>query len=625
MSGVRKRSKVACVRCSSRKVRCSGDRPACRACIISNNALSCSYPVKAKKISVLDTELRQLKQRVEELETECCRLEKLSTGSKVDSKSGTKTYQDPLALKEPEIGPKIPGNSSCLMFVCALKRHLNRTSIDNEGEKIANEDHYYQRKRIACKRIYLDDEELELNTASPKLPEKEFAIKLARKVHDFLGNEFGLFDMKKLEEKINQTYENSGALDTSWFACLFSIFAVGEQFMGNDPATSLVPGKRFFLTALRYLNKPVEEPTLNTLRALLLVAIYSKGLNRIYSVFTYMGNAVSTAIILGMHRDVCNLGLPKQLQDERKKLWWLTYFLDVIWSSRIGLPPHLNSDYIDIGFPDATLATEGFSPVYLIANTKMAVCIAAVMKEVYVTSGKDNFMLNIIRSLKQLESFFDALDPEIKDLSSSSPKFNRSKALIHLRYNQVIIVTSRPLYLSLLRTREKCNGDIGYAKQKCVQAAVDNVNILNQLWENGCFCKSGFLEAQCCFSSLLMLVMETLDGNSFPQLATALSLNAIMCENNNITAVDNHSRLKELDCFLFKAERSTSEPGESENPNTAVLGHNKEMSDIDLPFLVELESSGAAFHNFSPDTFHNLSVNFERWDSFLEFPFDNLC
>lgn len=32
-----------------------------------------------------------------------------------------------------------------------------------------------------------------------------------------------------------------------------------------------------------------------------------------------------------------------------------------------------------------------------------------------------------------------------------------------------------------------------------------------------------------------------------------------------------------------------------------------------LPSLIELESSGAGFEHFSPETFRNLSMNFERW------------
>jgi hypothetical protein len=125
-----------------------------------------------------------------------------------------------------------------------------------------------------------------------------------------------------------------------------------------------------------------------------------------------------------------------------------------------------------------------------------------------------------------------------------------------------------------------------------------------------------------------------------------------MCKAGNITALDNYSRLKELDSILFEAEKERQNREESsmkslqsnrttiteDGENSLVENeslHAKKISTLqdnaplseelrqdelnaNLPSLIELESSGAGFEHFSPETFRNLSMNFERWDASLD-------
>lgn len=629
---------------------------------------------------MLDTDIKKMEERMNALEAECCRLKSLERKFDWTSRPGIEKQADfnnffpatkpstassncstdALVLVAPEIKPKIPGNSSCQRFIGALRWHLIRNASGESSGKRASELLEYnvsEGRESLIKRLYLDDNERHNNQSARLtiLPEKAYASELINKVFQFFAKEYGLFSITEFHVRLEETYRDVQSQDPSWLAYLMVTLAVGEQYTNDSARAGVkkVPGKSFFSTALKLFHEPIEEPNLDTVRTLLLFALYSQGWNRINSVFTYTGLALSTAIMLGMHREISNVGRPKAEQDARKKVWWIAYFMDILWSSRLGLPPHFNVDYMDLDVPDENLSNEdGFDPKFLIANTKLALHIGSVMKKVYVTSGDGDFITNIVSSLEQLELFRDSLDPELKvvpDIIKSS----RSAAILNLRYNQTIIVTVRPLYLSLLKSITRATDELQEAKVKCVVAAVININILNNLRNSGWFCTFGFLEAQCCFSSILMLVMETLDGDSFPELQIALSLNASMCKVGNVTALDNYSRLKELDSILFKAEKERYYRGESsikslqpnrttvatKGENAAVeneLLHARKISTLqdnaplfeeihqdglnaNLPSLVELESSGAGFEHFSPDTFRDLSMNFERWDTCLDF------
>ncbi|EGA84286.1 hypothetical protein VL3_5129 [Saccharomyces cerevisiae VL3] len=177
------------------------------------------------------------------------------------------------------------------------------------------------------KRLYLDDQERGDNQKAI-LPERAYASELIHRVYQFFAKEYGLFSITEFHVRLEETYRDVQSQDPSWLAYLMVTFAVGEQYTNDAAGVGIkkVPGRSFFSTALTLFHEPIEEPTLDTVRTLLLFAIYSQGWNRVNSGFTYTGLALSTAIMLGMHREVSNVGRPKAEQDARKKVWWTAFF-----------------------------------------------------------------------------------------------------------------------------------------------------------------------------------------------------------------------------------------------------------------------------------------------------------
>lgn len=631
-----------------------------------------------------------MKERIRELEAECSQLKSISQDDKVKFPSiilpsigkkdarnhnfptlspsvrltrgaGTSSNMlEPPMLRAPEIAPNVPGNSSCHIFVGALQRHLIRDSIGPNRPSEASKEPVSTEEVIRknyVRRLYLDDKALD-GAQSDKLlmlPEKSYALKMVSKVFHFFAREYGLFSLAEFETRIEETYKNMADQSLNWLAFLFITLAVGEQYSNEAVSKNRIPGMDFFLTTLKFFHEPIEEPTFDSIRTLLLIAFYSQGLNRMNSVFTYTGLALSTAMILGVHRRASNSGLTKLEKEKRRKLWWTAFLMDSLWASRLGLPPHFNLDDMDIEFPDPSMSdNDEFDSKYLIANTQLALCVGSVMKEVYGISGSSSFIENIICSLKRLEAFFDNLNPELKVVPERITT-NRSTENLHLRYNQMIIVTVRPLYLSLMKEGKMCTTAMEDVKLKCIDAALLNVNILRSLYESGWFSAFGFLEAQCCFSSILILVMETLNGRSFPELTMALSLNKYMCGAGNITAMDNHQRLKDLDTILYEAEKERQEkvetavesqipifskicnterekitvdyehqplplPEKRYEQEERAQGCASSVQDTNLPFLLDLDSSGIAFEQFSQNTLYNLSMTIQKWDSASIYP-----
>ncbi|QLG72299.1 hypothetical protein HG535_0C06540 [Zygotorulaspora mrakii] len=686
-----KRSKIACLRCSSRKVKCSGIRPSCDACVTSKCGHDCIYPVRSRKILICSTEIEKMEERIRALESECTRLKGIAESTEMkysssdphclknndDSKDNLNPSSTPNEYrsaklpseivvdlrvleasqrepKSPEVKTNVSNNSSCRMFLGALCSQLTDKLLPdsnlNRDFHIHNTKH---RDKAIDQSLFLDDKVLIDPQAVQMvvLPNKRYALKMVNKVFHFFAREYGLFTIAEFEARIEETYRDFQSQDRQWLAYLFITLAIGEQYTNEVGSHPNIPGMDFFLKTLQLFHEPAEQPTVDSVRTLLLIAFYSQGLNRINAVFTYTGLALSTAMILGMHRRISYSDLSKRENESRRKLWWTACLMDSLWASRLSLPPHFNTEDMDVEFPSQEMSSEdGFVPSYLIANAQLALCVRSVMKEVYGIGRANNFIRNTINSVESLESFFDNLDPALK-IVAKKVEINRSTENLHLRYNQMIVVIVRPLYFSSFKDQKISPEVTENLFLKCIDAALLNVNILNNLFNSRWYSAFGFLEAQCCFSSILILVIEALKGRSFPELPMALSLNAYMCRAGNITAMSNHQRLIELDRILFEAEKQKSRNENRATVNDLPVNSNGKIikkrkvsfgrqqhslstlpngdctlndlaavptsfvGESDLPFLVDLESSGILFGQFSPETLDNLSLNFEKWDT----------
>ncbi|CAR23189.1 KLTH0E03256p [Lachancea thermotolerans CBS 6340] len=661
----RKRSKKACQRCSAQKVKCLGEKPPCRACVLSKNQDNCIFPVKPRKITVLDTDVYQMEQKLQKLQSECSRLKGLAAAATCEPSEEAEDldplYHGPTICTDSpgkSSGSNVAGSPSCQIFIGnlqwrilgdATKQKFDERATNNNTSMAAEEG------RNCLKRIHLNDRVINTKEAfeAPVLPLKAYALEMVHTVFNFFAREYGLFSKAGFEARLNETYKHPNSQDSDWLAYLMITFAVGEQYMNEAGLKNQIPGMCYYISALKYFHEPIEEPNLDSVRTLILIAFYSQGLNRMNSVYAYTGLALSTAVAQGIHRQANNHQFPRAEQEARKKIWWTAFLMDTLWASRLGLPPHFNSCDIDIELPDESMSTEdGFDPKYLIANTHLALLVRSVMREVYGAT-RESFVENVFCNLKRLEIFMASLKPELKTYTTVA-KDNRSTANLHLRYNQLIILTVRPLYLSLLKDPKKRTEEIDRAIIKCTEAAAANVGILCTLFESKCFSAFGFLEAQCCFSSILILIMAVLDGHSFSELPVAVSLNSFMSNIGNITAIDNHCRLRTLIEVLPRSQnhsttatakssvQSSAKPNSKTTPpaetnsrikstvtefsnkfhvqdtcSTATCQSGKWPLDPELEFLGNLDECSNGFEQLTPETASNISSNLGKWDSFI--------
>lgn len=593
------RAHLACLRCRSQKSKCSGDKPVCQNCLASNK--ECIYPQRDKKVTLLESQFNELKNRIKFLEKKLEEqnllidrqesIEKelksisdededvlvneikavdmnstdpsVASTNKIEIKKSS-SYNDRKVIDNEAIDHSddeaiIPfhskssgntsvyfGSSSGQVFDSELKSHLFEITQNNDKSLSPYSSPLCQRRH------FFKDPTLDSSFSGiVMLPDKAYALQLVDKVIKFLSHEYYLFNAKDFYKQIDEAYEKLKDKKPLWICYFLITLAVGEQYINHSPDDK-IPGMGFYIAAMRLYKSSYEEPTLEFVQTLLLIAFYLQGLNSANAAFSFYGLAMRSALIQGLHRNMPFLSDIER--EKRKRLWWTVFIMDNIWCSNLGHPTHVQIEDVDVEFPNENIVSlnDNFNIELMGYNVQLATILGSVMKDVY-SPNNGSTSIKVKKVLECVEQF-----DELQNILPSRIKNNlliaddRSTANLYLRLNQYIIVTTRPLLLSLFKGYVQPTDSIKKVVSRCVNASISSIDILNNLKNNDWLSAFGFWDAQFCFSALIILTICSFAGNVYSQTSRGRLINKYMKDAGNFTALDNEHRLIELDELLSK-------------------------------------------------------------------------
>ncbi|KIX99050.1 uncharacterized protein Z520_05511 [Fonsecaea multimorphosa CBS 102226] len=212
------------------------------------------------------------------------------------------------------------------------------------------------------------------NQMTLRLPPKDYALRLLALLEaclDFLAYSFV---RQSLRQRIMDMYEHPHKPEhknRNWLCKVLSLLAIGELYgseaghhgVGSSkrpevwttsdtsaqPNSVDPPGVEYFRDAVELLPKLDEEPSLEFIEALCLLAYYSHSLNRQNEAYRYIGLALRTSLIMGIHKspsgEAATFLHPTAKapttgigREGVNRLWWTVYFLNQLLSSKVGLP-----------------------------------------------------------------------------------------------------------------------------------------------------------------------------------------------------------------------------------------------------------------------------------------------
>ncbi|KUL88783.1 hypothetical protein ZTR_03522 [Talaromyces verruculosus] len=311
---------------------------------------------------------------------------------------------------------------------------------------------------------------------------------------------------------------------------LWVMFAIGEMYTTrNSNPERVFPGLHYFCKAMNILRIVSERPSVDMVEIQLLLSLYSLFLNRRHTAYSLAGAAVRLATIMGLH-----LNIPEtQMRDtgereHRNRIWWTAYTLERMWAAKLGYPPAIRDDDIEVNLPsnpvglDDSSASDFPDCAYFIARIGLARLSSRIIHSIYGQKA-DTPSLS-----RRVQDAFGDLRCWLKDLPQSLQIDAREEGdldprvrSLHLLFNQLAIIATRPILLHVLRAHLEARAQQPAAganipasavalSETCIRCARHSCRLLVDSWANGTFMIFDYFYTQYLFSATTILGISTL-------------------------------------------------------------------------------------------------------------------
>ncbi|KAL5048455.1 fungal-specific transcription factor domain-containing protein [Aspergillus fruticulosus] len=518
---VKRRKIIACERCHSHKIKCSGDQP-CTKCRSVGCAEECRYPARDRQVKVSESYLEQI----------------LAENQRLRAQSA---FSANTPRHDPSAPPIFVGEAACTAFATRFRQFLTKSSTTVHIRRTQ----------------YVKEENITLANAGeirwPSLQQARLLVQIANRQISCI---YHVLLRKSTLEKLEEIYRTGDFKCTVNQCKFFALFAFGEAYpMRSEPASgSRVPGTSYFARSLSLAQVLPERTSITHLETLLLLSLFYYYLNRRHSAYVLIGSAMCLGLCIGLNHNIPESQLIDPIEREhRVRIWWTIYIFDRMWASKMGLSSQILDDDIHLDMPSSTLPKqiyeEQFTDAeYIKPNINLARIVGETTAKVYSRHKyNDTFLQRVQKLLKALKSWVDTL-PEHLRLNVGDPEMNTKQVTsIHLAFNQCVILTTRPTLLHLLKLTEAENLTPSLHPRRTAFPLPDTYEMVK-----GSLPVFGYFHAHYLFSYSLVLAMSAFvplplgspaDLNAFE---TGLEVLASMSENGNLAANEFYHNLERV-------------------------------------------------------------------------------
>ncbi|PSN65683.1 hypothetical protein BS50DRAFT_396162 [Corynespora cassiicola Philippines] len=380
---------------------------------------------------------------------------------------------------------------------------------------------------------YVPDASLMLPTDTQyRWPSPERARFLIRVAFDTVCRCYHIIRKSVVRENLETAIKSEGNGDRLVIGKLFALFALGEVYSARAAVQEAVfPGLVYFTQARSLVSEPMERPQLDAVEVTLLLVVYSFTLNRRHSAYIFASSAIRLGLIMGMQLNIpdhqCR---DRAAREHRVRLWWTTYILDRTCTSKIGLPVSVADDDIQVDLPGVDGA-ESFDAVdfqdleYELRSIGLSRIAAMSTVQIYSRRGHRNpFSQRVQAVLKDLDRWMDTLPAKFYLRADGSSLPEPHIVYLHLRFNQSVILATRPILLHVLGVHQQALADNVDPKtvvpdtartlaETCMQCARHSYQIITDAWVRGTFATFDYFHTQYLFSAATILAISSLLGS----------------------------------------------------------------------------------------------------------------
>ncbi|KAK4163437.1 fungal-specific transcription factor domain-containing protein [Cladorrhinum sp. PSN259] len=342
----RKRLPLACIACRRKKIRCSGEKPACKHCLRSR--IPCVYKVTARKAAPRTDYMAMLDKRLKRMED---RIIKIVPKAEQDVVTTSVTR----AVVKPAIPGTLTGGNG--KGAAAKKRGADEAfgpDLDNWARAPSRSklDGPHKPSTILVQEA---EESKLLLEGGDALPSKEIQEHLAEVFFENIyGQAYHILHKPSFMRKLK-----AGALPP---VLILSVCAIAARF-SNHPKLNTNPnflrGEEWAATARDIVTKRYEWPNITILTCLLILGLHEFGTCHGGRSWSLGGQAIRMAFALQLHKDLehdpLRVNGKTQLsfidREIRRRTMWACFLMDRFNSSGTDRPTFIREETLKIPLP----------------------------------------------------------------------------------------------------------------------------------------------------------------------------------------------------------------------------------------------------------------------------------
>jgi hypothetical protein len=306
---------------------------------------------------------------------------------------------------------------------------------------------------------------------------------------------FWLYSSEQFHQRFENTYTNHDPPTASWLCSLYSIFAMAAQCSqshGNN--SDPISAAEYLSLAKSMVPKICDEADLDSIRALVLLALALQSHCFSTSAYLHLGLATRVAQSLGLHLDKYSLLHGPVEREHARRIWWTLYIVDVETSLRCGKPRAEASQGSSrqAPLPSEQILNPGpnMPAGYLEVSRSLSQLTETTSQTLYLeplTGTRKLSSPRVTSILSSLQAWANSVPSHLSRTACVAPSHKRPIALLHVRYWSVVILATRPFLLcSVVRAadldrspdKKRCYDELGGI---CIDAAQNSLNVLKMM------------------------------------------------------------------------------------------------------------------------------------------------
>ncbi|OPB43524.1 Zn2Cys6 transcription factor [Trichoderma guizhouense] len=567
---------TACRKCHLRRVKCSGGKP-CNNCRRANETAECVYPQKDRLVKVSQQYIDDLIAENQALRSRASSPRPRHGSQHLSGEGTEKITEETVAVPSTQA----PELTSTPWFIDMAVPHTPILLSEASDSAFATRFRQAMSSSEHCHfpRVSYpaEDQILVLSDTACEWPSPPQARLLVNAALKCLGRWHHIVRSSVIFEELEKLLQGPRAVGFLTQSKFWALFAIGKTYSTRTSATpGAFPGLEYFAKASKVLRVISERPTVEMVETCLLLSYYSLFLNRRHSAYSLAGSAVRTAIIMGLHLNVPEPLLTDQFaREHRVRVWWTAYTFDRMWATKLGYPVAVQDSDIDLELPSNKLSHSDFPDCsYSVAMIGLARISGTILNSIYGKSSQKTALSQRVHdSLSALRQWLKDLPPSLQIDPTKSNMAEHQTESLHLRFDQLVILATRPVLLHVFRTRFKVMetgdepdipGSASTLSEACVRCARHSYQILTDSWINGRFMMFDYFYTQYLFTSATILAISSLlnqngsqsDGELFD---TAVQFLSQLKENGNFVAAEFKQHVDAMKLFIASEEAKLQE------------------------------------------------------------------